>query len=149
MFNARWETVAQKPSFRSAYKRRRCLVPANGYYEWQKHPDGKQPYFIHAADGTPVAFAGLYEFWPDQGDDALVTFSILTAQAMGDMARIHDRVPVMLGADARDAWLDVESDPDELQVVIASTPPPMDVTRVGGDVGNVRNNHAGLIEPAS
>ncbi|MBN2177756.1 MAG: SOS response-associated peptidase [Demequinaceae bacterium] len=144
MFNARSETVDVKPAFRSAFVKRRCLVPANGYYEWQATPEGKMPHFIHPADDSPAAFAGLWEIW---GQDRLLTFTILTTATQGDLARIHDRQPVMLTPEARDAWMDPRTTPDELRAVIASKMPPVEARPVGRDVGNVHNNHSGLIEP--
>lgn len=147
MFNARSETVAEKPAFQSAFLRRRCLVPANGYYEWKASPDGKHPFFIHPSDGAPAAFAGLWEAWGPP-DERLVTFTILTTAALGALAEIHDRQPVMLAPDAKDAWMDPETSPDELRAVLASVPPDVTARPVSGDVGNVRVNHSGLIEPS-
>ena len=144
MFNARSETVDTKPAFRSAFVKRRCLVPANGYYEWQVGPNGKRPHFIYPADGLPAAFAGLWETW---GEDRLLTFTILTTEAQGDLSKIHDRQPIMLAPDARDAWIDPATTPDELRAVLASIPPEVTVVLVSKDVGNVRNNHSGLVEP--
>ncbi|NBR60025.1 MAG: SOS response-associated peptidase, partial [Opitutaceae bacterium] len=110
MINARVETVADKPSFRSAFGKRRCLIPANGYYEWSGSP--KQPFYIHAADGAPMAMAGLYEWWRDpsvsEPDPAawLMTCTIITTAAKGDISRIHDRMPVLIARDDRSGWLD-------------------------------------------
>ena len=146
MFNARAETVDSKPAFRSAFARRRCLVPANGYYEWTTLPDGKHPYFIHPADGSPTAFAGLWEAWGTP-EERLTTFTIVTAAAKGRLAEIHDRRPVMLTPGARDAWLDPATGTDELRAVLASVPPEVVARPVSRDVGNVRVNHSGLIEP--
>ncbi len=145
MFNARSETAAEKPSFRSAFAKRRCLVPATGYYEWQKRAGGKQPYFIHPADDAALAFAGLWETW-GRGEERMVSFSILTTEARGDLARIHDRQPVMLLPDERDAWMDADATRDELMAVIASPEPAMAARPVGAAVGNVRNNDPSLIE---
>ena len=147
-FNARSETVADKPTFRSAFKTKRCLVPASGYYEWQKLPGGgKQPHFIAVADGAPLAFAGLYEHWgpPEQ---RLSTFTILTTAARDDMGDIHDRQPVMLGAAERDAWLAADSTPGDLFDVIASPAPELELRKVGTAVGNVRNQGPELLEAA-
>lgn len=150
-FNARSETVSDKPTFRSAFKSRRCLVPASGYYEWQRPADGrsgakKQPYFLTPSDGAPLALAGLYEHWgpPEQ---RLSTFTILTTAARGDMGDIHDRQPVMLGADERAAWLEPDASADELFDVIASLAPTLELRKVGAAVGNVRNHGPELVEP--
>ncbi|MDN4483019.1 SOS response-associated peptidase [Demequina lignilytica] len=151
-FNARSETVAEKPTFRSAFAKRRCLVPANGYYEWHTEGTEKTPYFIHRADDAPLAFAGLYEFWKDKalGDEAewLATFSIVTTAARGEMQEIHDRQPVMLTTDEADAWLDSASTQDDLWAAIGAPAPELTWHRVGKAVGNVRNQGPELVEPA-
>ena len=146
MINARAETVAEKPSFRAAFKRGRCLVPASGYYEWKPLERGKQPYFIRDASSAPLAFAGLWESWGSH-EKPLVTFSVITRAARGSLADIHDREPVMLNDAARDAWLAAEAGPDELHGVLAAGGPECSAHPVGSEVGNVRNNQAGLIEP--
>lgn len=146
MFNARSETVAEKPSFRAAFAQRRCLVPASGYYEWQARAQGKQPYFIYPEDESPLAFAGLWETRKDD-DVRTFTFSILTAAARGDLAAIHHRQPVMLRPPERDAWMDADASADELMAVIASPAPAMAARPVGKDVGNIRNNDPSLVEP--
>ncbi len=121
MINARAETVATKPSFRSAFKRRRCLVPADGYFEWQKTAAGKQPYYIHLADETPFAMAGLWESWHADQDDAVETFTIITTDASHSTRDIHDRMPVILDADAYPLWLDPEfADREALQSLLGS-----------------------------
>ena len=145
MFNARSETVAEKPSFRAAFAQRRCLVPASGYYEWQARAAGKQPYFILAEDGSPLAFAGLWETRKD-GEVRTFTFSILTAAATGKLAEIHDRQPVMLRPAERDAWMDADASADELMAVIASPAPGMALRPVGKNVGNIRNDDPSLVE---
>jgi putative SOS response-associated peptidase YedK len=152
LFNARSETVAEKPSFRAAFAQRRCLVPASGYYEWQAHAGGKQPYFICPEDASPLAFAGLWETRKDS-DVRTFTFSILTTAARGDLAAIHDRQPVMLRADAREGWMDVDASADELMAVMASPTPALASMPVGKAVGNIRNDDPSLItavaEPAT
>jgi putative SOS response-associated peptidase YedK len=145
MFNARSETVAEKPSFRAAFAQRRCLVPANGYYEWQARAAGKQPYFILPEDGSPLALAGLWETRKD-GEVRTFTFSILTAAARGHLAEIHDRQPVMLRPHERDAWMDADASADELMAVIASPAPAMTLRPVGKNVGNIRNDDPSLVE---
>jgi putative SOS response-associated peptidase YedK len=105
-FNARAEGVADKPMFRDAFKRHRCVVPASGYYEWQKRPDGKQPYFIRAADGGVLSFAGLWDRWKNPETGELVTScTIIVTEANVLTSMIHNRMPVVLdGADIR-SWL--------------------------------------------
>eukprot|EP00913_Durusdinium_trenchii_P019515 g18345.t1 len=114
MINARGETVAEKPSFRAAFKRRRCLVPASGYYEWKKlSAKTKQPYHIHRDDDGLIAFAGLWERW-DAGDAPLESFTIITTAAGGALADIHDRMPVMLPESEHALWLDPDVEPEAL-----------------------------------
>ncbi len=107
MINARSESIASKPSFRTAYKSRRCLIPASGYYEWQKRGAGpKQPFYFHARDDQPLAFAGLWEHWSPPEGEAVTSAAIVTCAANAEFASIHDRMPVILvDAKARDHWL--------------------------------------------
>ena len=105
MINARSETAAQKPSFRSAFRKRRCLVLADGFYEWQKTASGKQPYYIRMGDGSPFAFAGLWESWGKYGEEVR-SCTILTTEANGLVGEIHHRMPVILPAEEYDLWLD-------------------------------------------
>jgi putative SOS response-associated peptidase YedK len=124
-FNARAETVAAKPMFRSAFKRNRCIVPAGGYYEWAKTDDGKQPYFISAANGAPLAIAGLWDEWKDVESGESVTSCTLIVTAANDATRkIHDRMPVLLGAKDYDAWLSGEAGTEVL------SPAPNDLLRM-------------------
>lgn len=106
LINARAETVAEKPSFRAAFKYRRCLVPASGFYEWQKVARGKQPYFIHRLDGELMALAGLWETWHGPDGIELDTCTIITTAANELMAPLHDRMPVVLEPPDFDVWLD-------------------------------------------
>lgn len=146
MVNARCETVAEKPSFRSAFAKRRCLVPANGYFEWQVRDDGKQPFFIHPPTDEPLAFAGLWETREEE-DGRTFSFTIVTRAAVGDLATIHDRQPVMLNEDAREAWMDVDTSPDELSTALLSDGPVVEAHPVSRAVGNVRNNDPSLVAP--
>jgi len=104
MINARGETVAEKPAFRSAVKRRRCLVPADGFFEWVKGPADKQPHYIQFTDGRPFAFAGLWERWT-KGAEPLDTFTIITTVPNDLVAPLHDRMPVILPPSLFDEWL--------------------------------------------
>ena len=123
MINARSETAAEKPSFRSAIKSRRCLVPASGFYEWVKGPDGKQPHFIHFADARPFAFAGLWERWSKGTDGPLDTFTILTTTPNDLLANLHDRMPVILPPESYATWLKPEPlAHDRLQQLMAPHP---------------------------
>jgi putative SOS response-associated peptidase YedK len=106
MFNARAEGVADKPAFRAAFRRRRCLVPADGFYEWQPVAGGrKQPYFIRLVSGAPLALAGLWERWRGPDGDAIATFTIVTTAANEAMRAFHDRMPVLVAPADHDEWL--------------------------------------------
>ena len=106
MINARAETVAEKPAFRNALKKRRCLVLADGYYEWQKTPVGKRPYRIVLRSGEPFAMAGLWEKWKDHQGNVVPSCTIITTEANDFLAPIHNRMPVILARDAEGVWLD-------------------------------------------
>ncbi len=112
--NARVETIATTPAFRGAFARRRAIVPATGYYEWHVGPDGKRPWFLHPADDAVLAFAGLYEWWRDPATGAwLLSASIVTRPATGELAGLHDRMPLLLGSDVWADWLDPRSSVSE------------------------------------
>lgn len=117
MFNARVESIASKPAFRRAYAKRRCLVPADGWYEWQQTEAGrKQPIYMTPTDGHPLAFAGLYEFWGPPGQ-TITTCTIVTSPSAGALADIHDRMPLVLPRTAWQRWLDTSvDDPADLLV---------------------------------
>ncbi|MBC6433518.1 SOS response-associated peptidase [Nostoc sp. HG1] len=106
MINARSETVAEKPSFRSAFKQHRCLILADGFYEWRKQSGKKQPFYFRLQDGSPFAFAGLWERWHAPEGDILETCTILTTEANQLVSQVHDRMPVILPTDRYDQWLD-------------------------------------------
>jgi putative SOS response-associated peptidase YedK len=127
LINARAESLSEKAAFKTAFRKRRCLVPADGFYEWQKLSDRKkQPMFIHRRDGEPIAFAGLWEVWRASRDDPwLLSCSIVTTRANEMMAPVHDRMPVMLAADQWDRWLDVRID-DDGELAPLLEPPPND-----------------------
>ena len=159
-FNARSEEVEEKPMFRQALIKRRAVVPATGYYEWAQTDDGKVPYFIHPADGGPMFFAGLYEWWkdPSKADDDptrwVLSFTILTRDAVGPLGSIHNRMPLFLDADFGDAWLDTETENvgDLPQAPSDAAPGVVETLTdhaVSPEVGNVRNNSPALIEPVS
>jgi len=106
LINARGETVLEKPAFRAAMKRRRCLIPADGFYEWQEDGGRKRSFFIHAKSGAPLAFAGLWETWTGPYGEELETAAIVTTRANQMLAPIHDRMPVIVPPEAFDLWLD-------------------------------------------
>jgi putative SOS response-associated peptidase YedK len=146
--NARVETVDTKPAFRSAFKKRRCLVIADGFYEWRR--DDKQPHFISLKSGEPMAFAGLWEFWKSP-DGPVESCTICTTEANEMMSALHDRMPVILPRPIVDQWLDPGiSDADELKPMLAQFPADqMQAWPVGKAVGNVRNQGPQLMEPVS
>jgi len=147
MINARLETIAEKPSFRTSFAKRRCVVPASGYYEWHTSPEGKTPFYIYPADGSPLAFAGLIEAWRNSpADEWLITCAIVTTGARGEMAEIHDRQPVMMERDAWTTWLDPASTKDDLFAAAAADAPALEWHPVDKGVGNVRNNSEELID---
>ena len=157
MINARAETLAEKNAYKSAFKRRRCLIPADGFYEWRKDPNAptkakKQPYFIHSPDGEPYAFAGLWEVWrgPNKDQEPLRSCTIITTTPNEPMAAIHDRMPVILPRSAWDTWLDREIDDLELlgKLLVPAAPEVTTMHTVSTDVNNVRNNDAHLVEEA-
>ncbi len=147
--NARGETVAEKPMFRAAFKDRRCLVVADGFYEWRKMEGGKQPYRITLADGGPFAFAGLWEHWRDRDDpDAqpVETFTIVTTTASDAIAHIHPRMPVMLDPADHDQWL--HGDRDAAAALIGPFPDEaLTAYEVDTVVNNVRNDTPACIAP--
>lgn len=154
MINARSETVTEKPSFKAAAGRRRCLVPADGYFEWEKNPDvkGKIPHYLHRG-GELLAFAGLYELRPDpelpedHPDRWLWTFTILTTTAPDALGHIHDRSPVLIPPDLRGDWLDPEmTDLGGVRALLASAPDPgLDPYEVSTAVNSVNNDGPQLI----
>lgn len=157
-FNARAEELEDKPMFRGALEKRRAVVPTSGYYEWKNVDGVKIPHYIHPADGEPLFLAGLYEWWRDKtkGDDDperwLLSFTILTRDAIGHLGSIHDRMPLFLDPDHADAWLDPTTDNvrDVLDAAIDAAPAladTLDDHEVSTAVGNVRNDSPELIEP--
>lgn len=116
--NARAESVAAKPSFREAFARRRCLVPADGFYEWRREGGAKIPWWFHPAQGGLVAFAGLWEKWSRPGAEPRHTFTIITTEASDEVAHVHDRMPVVVAGPDRDVWLDRASPPGRLAEIM-------------------------------
>jgi putative SOS response-associated peptidase YedK len=112
LINARAETVVEKPSFRAAYKARRCIVPASGFFEWAQLPSGKQPYFIYPAVGELLGLAGLWEPWSRVDGETLDTFKVITTDANAVMRPLHGRMPVILAPQTYGAWLSKETAPD-------------------------------------
>lgn len=156
MINARRETVLEKPAFRKAALTRRALVPADGYYEWEKSPSGKIPTYLHPKTGGPLAFAGLYEFWPDPAlpEDHehkwLMSVTIITTPAADALGHIHDRTPLIIPQDMYADWLDPAArQKEDVALLLDSVPEPVLEPRVVSDkVNSVRNDGPDLILPA-
>ncbi|UUX49583.1 SOS response-associated peptidase [Nisaea acidiphila] len=145
MINARSETVAEKPAFRDAYRMRRCLVPADGFYEWRKLGRDKQPYRVSLDGDRPFAFAGLWERW-EKGAEPVETFTVLTTEADPRIEHIHHRMPVMLAEDAAfEAWLE-GGEADRRTVLKPYDGADLVFTPVSSRVGNVRNDDPALLE---
>ena len=146
--NARAETLAEKPTFRTAFKRKRCLIPATGFYEWKAEGKAKQPFYIHPKDGGLFAFAGLMEDWHGPDGEVMVSACIITTTPNELMAGIHDRMPVILPPSAWPDWLDPAAQTRELQPLLVPCPAGlMDAHPVCTAVGNPRNDGPELIRP--
>jgi putative SOS response-associated peptidase YedK len=149
MINARSETAPEKPSFRRAFRGRRCLIAADGFYEWKREDGGKQPYYFRMQDGRPFAFAGLWESW-DKGGGELRTCTILTTRPNSVLNGIHDRMPVILPHDAYNAWLDPDADKEELEELMIPYPgDDLETYPVSRFVNSPSNNDERCIEPAA
>lgn len=149
LINARCETLAEKPSFRSAYKRRRCIVPASGFYEWKVEDGGKQPYYIHPAGAELFGFAGLWERWAPPEGEPLDTFTIITTEANSAMAPIHERMPAILAPGDFGLWLSGETEPDLLRQLLTPCDTNwLEMHPVGKLAGNIKNESRELILPA-
>lgn len=146
--NARSETVAEKPAFRHAIKVHRCIVPTSGFYEWSQKSLPKQPYYIHMADGSPMCFAGIWEYWKAPDGDPLETFSILTTTANELIEPLHDRMPVILHPENYGLWLDKDMlDPKHLEHLYAPYPADqLSMYRVSPLVNSPRNQGPECIE---
>ena len=150
LINARAETLAEKPAFRAAFRQRRCLIPADGFYEWQKRAAGpKQPYHIARRDGAPFAFAGLWERWRDPAEGRDVeSCTIVTRDANAVLRPIHTRMPVILAAESYDLWLDPEAAPGRLQALLAAEPGvDLVATAISTRVNKVANDDPEVLLP--
>ncbi|NOX63767.1 MAG: SOS response-associated peptidase [Chloroflexi bacterium] len=148
MINARAETAAEKPAFRAAFRRRRCLIPATGFYEWRKQPGGKQPYFVTMQDDRPFAMAGLWEYWLGADGSEVASCTILTTQPNELVESLHTRMPVILPKTAFDEWLDPATPPDILRHLLRPYPAEeMLAYPVSRLVNNPANDGPECIEP--
>ncbi len=158
MINARAETVAEKPAFRSAFGKRRCLIPADGFYEWAKveGQKNKQPYYIYRSDGDPLVFAGLWERWKPKAEEnkadvdaseVIETFTVLTTSANTDMEPVHNRMPVMVAPSAWDSWLDpATAKSDLVELTVPAPPGLLELRPVSTAVNRVANNAEHLLD---
>ncbi|WP_293786543.1 SOS response-associated peptidase [uncultured Aeromicrobium sp.] len=155
LINARSETVGEKPSFRTAFARRRALVPADGFYEWYRPrpregetAPRKQPFYLTGKNGKGLALAGLYEFWRDPEGRWVLSYTILTTSAEGDDGRIHDRAPLLVPPGLYEAWLDPAQEGGQvLGQLLVATPGILTAWPVSTAVNNVQHNGPELIEP--
>lgn len=148
MINARGETVAEKPSFRSAFKSRRCLIPSTGYYEWKKDGTLKQPWFYRLKSEDMFSFAGLYERWHDAEGKEMSTYTIITTVPNSLAEQVHDRMPVILQKGAEDAWLSSETPHEQLLDMLIPYPvEDMEAFPVSQQVNSPVNNGEALIAP--
>ncbi|MGY4711478.1 SOS response-associated peptidase [Mycolicibacterium sp. CBM1] len=156
LINARAEKITTSPAFRSSAKSKRCLVPMDGYYEWKPDPDSpagkkarKTPYFMHRADGEPLFMAGLWSVWrPDKDGSPLLSCTIITTDAVGELAEIHDRMPLVVAERDWDLWLNPDAPADTDLLTRAPEIDGIEIREVSTLVNSVRNNGPELIEPA-
>jgi len=149
LINARAESVLDKPAFRNAMRRRRCLIPADGFYEWRETGGRKQAFFVRRKDGAPFAFAGLYETWTGPNGEELDTAAIVTTNANRTLSVIHDRMPVILPVEAFDLWLDCAKvdAPTATALLVPARDDAMEAYQVSPAVNRVANDTAALIAP--
>ncbi len=147
MFNARAETVAEKPSFRQALRRRRCLIAANGFYEWRSENGRKQPYCCHINHGL-FSMAGIWELWQDAEGNQIQSCAVITTESKGAMQDIHTRMPVYIAPSDYDKWLGCRSEKiDHAEDLISNTSPQYEYYAVSTNVNNSRHEGRDLIEP--
>ncbi len=149
MINAKAETLAQRPAFRTAYRRRRCLIPADGFYEWKQLTGRKQPYYFAMEDGEPFVFAGLWERWRGPDEQIIDSCAIITTEPNNVVADIHNRMPAILGRQDHAAWLDPDlQDPEALDALLGPyESSAMTATPVSSHVNSPRNDDPRCIEP--
>ncbi len=149
LINARAESAVDKPSFRAAMRHRRCLVPADGFYEWTGERGAKQPHLIRRKDRAPFAFAGLWEHWQGADGSEIETMAILTASANADTRELHDRMPVILAPEDFDRWLDCKPGSTDFVLDLLKPPPAgmLDHIEVDRRLNNPRNEGPGLQAP--
>ncbi|MEM0997943.1 MAG: SOS response-associated peptidase [Bacteroidota bacterium] len=148
MINARSETIANKPAFRAAFRKRRCLIPATGFYEWKKTPTGKVPHHIYNQDSAVLTFAGLWESWQDAEAKEIRSYTIITCPPNALMAPIHDRMPAIILPEDRGRWLDPGLAPEAALALLQPYPPGLlQADPVSTQVNSPRNDGPQLLDP--
>jgi putative SOS response-associated peptidase YedK len=147
LFNARSETVAVKPSFRSAFRHRRCLIAADGFYEWTPRNRGHQPFHFTSSEQELLAFAGLFESWRGEGGEVIDSCTVLTTEANADVSDVHNRMPALLDAAQRELWLEPTSPREDLEQLLAPAPPgSLNKRAVGRRVNDARRDDRSCLE---
>ena len=151
LINARAEGIAEKPSFRAAMQRRRCLLPVDGFYEWQKTPKSKRPFYVHPRAGGPMALAGLWETWSDKDGGEIDTMAIVTCAANKYLSPIHDRMPVIVAEKDFGAWFDAEKTDVKTALALLKPAPEnlLEALEISTRVNSVKNDGPDLIEPVT
>lgn len=149
LINARAETVASQPAFRESFEKRRCLIPADGFYEWRRDESGKRPIWFSPPDGDLFAFAGIWaRLGRDDSEDAVTSCALITCEPNGTVRPVHDRMPVVLDPAAEAAWLEPGADPEDLLELLRPAPEGrLELREVGDAVNDVREDGPRLLEP--
>ena len=147
MINARSETACDKPAFREAFRRRRCLVPADGFYEWAKEGNRKVPYWIHSPDREPMGLAGIWERWHPEGPESVYSMAIITVDANEGIQHLHHRMPAIVPAANRKAWLDTETPVADAMSLLKPYEGTLEAYPVSTLVNSPANDEPGCIEP--
>ena len=150
LINARAETISIKPSFRTSFKNKRCLIPATGFYEWQNSPHGKLPYLIRKCSGEVFSFAGIYDVWKDVEEKEFKTFSVITTEANKLLQPVHNRMPVILNKESEDLWLNNSTSPEILKKLLFSQDNGnLEMHTVSNQINNTRNQGSKLTKRVS
>jgi putative SOS response-associated peptidase YedK len=147
MVNARVESIDTRRAFAEPFKNRRCLVVADGFYEWQRQGKAKQAHHIHRADAKPFAFAGIWDRWTAKDGEVIESCAIVTREAVGDICLLHDRMPVILDASDHDAWVDPETSTERVRAILAKEPPELSLVAVSAYVNSASNEGPDCLRP--
>jgi len=149
LINARSDTINEKPSFKYSFQKRRCLIVASGFYEWQKRGANKFPYFVHLKDNKPFCFAGIYDNWKSLEGEKITSCSIITTEALDNLKNIHPRMPVILSEDNFSLWFKNSNVNTLKQLLVPYQEHDFDLYEVSQDVNSPKNNYPDLIEPST